>query len=584
MSVPFIPDNAPFSEEQRAWLNGFLAGMYSTAPGEQPAAQDDTSPLYILFGSQTGNAENLSKQTAKLAEKKGLPAQVKDLETVSVTELAAMERVLLITSTYGEGDPPDNAVAFHEALMSEDAPKMEKVSFSVLALGDRNYEDFCETGKQFDARMEALGGKRVFARQDCDVDFDEPFEKWLSGALDAMLKVEGSGSTVAPTVSPAPATSAENEEVAYSKKNPYPATLLNNYVLNAEGSQKEVRHIEIELADSGVTYEAGDALGVYPVNCADMVEEMVKLLAFDGEEAVKINDQEYSLRKAMLEELDIRNLTKTFAKAYAGVAGSADLDALLGEKEKLDEYLWGREIIDLLQDYPHKFATAQEFVSLLKNIQPRLYSISSSPKAHPGEVHLTVGAVRYESHGRARKGLCSTYLADRVEGDARVRVYSAPNKVFKLPEDLSLPVIMVGPGTGIAPFRAFLEERQATKASGKNWLFFGDQHAATDFLYEEQLTALQEAGYLHRLDLAFSRDQKEKIYVQDRMREAGEELWKWLEAGAYFYVCGDASRMAKDVDQALHDVIAAAGKKSPDDAAAYVKQLKKDKRYVRDVY
>lgn len=585
MSVPFIPDNAPFSEDQRAWLNGFLAGMFSSAPGGDAASEEEQAPaLYILFGSQTGNAENLSKQTAKLASKKGFLPEVKDLETVTPAELAAMERVLLITSTYGEGDPPDNAVNFHEGLMGDGAPKMDKVSFSVLALGDRNYEDFCETGKEFDARLETLGGKRVYERVDCDVDFDEPFEKWVNAALDAMLSVEGSADAAAPELAASVPVAEVVQDLPYSKKNPYPAKLLNNYVLNKEGSQKEVRHVEISLEGSGVSYEAGDALGVYPVNCGELVQDICTQLGYDGEEAVEVKGEALTLRKAMLEELDIRNLSKSLMKSYNEFAKNDDLAALIKDKEKVDVYLWGREIIDLRIDYPHKFGSAQEFVSLLKNLQPRLYSISSSPKAHPGEVHLTVGAVRYESYGRQRKGLCSTYLADRVGESDRVRVYAAPNKVFKLPTDLSLPVIMVGPGTGIAPFRAFLEERQATQASGKNWLLFGDQHAATDFLYEEELENLQKAGYLHRLDVAFSRDQEKKIYVQDRMREADKDLWEWLEAGAYFYVCGDASRMAKDVDQALHDVVISAGGKTAEEATAYVKQLKKDKRYVRDVY
>lgn len=574
--IPFIPENAPFTAEQRQWLNGWLAGLLSSAgsaPALPAASAAPKKPLLVLYGSQTGTAEGLAKKTAKTAEANGFAPKLVCMEKFESVELANEENVLVITSTYGDGEPPDNAQGFWSWLSSDAAPKLEHTRFAVLALGDTNYAQFCEFGKKCDARLEALGARRLHPRTDCDVDYDAPASEWTSGVFAALGTASPNGH--------ASAIEAPAATEGYSKKNPFPARLLVNRKLTGEGSGKEVRHFEI--GDSGLAYEVGDALGVMPTNDPQLVSDLLTTLGFDGDEAVQTEAGECALRLALAQTFDITKPGSDLLKTIGERNPSGELAPLLdpARREELKKFLWGREVIDLVAGA--RFTPA-EFVALLKKLQPRLYSISSSLKAHPGEVHLTVGAVRFESHGRARGGVCSTFLADRVGADTAVPVFVQPSHGFKLPTNLATPIVMVGPGTGIAPFRAFIEERIATGASGKNWLFFGDQRRATDFLYQETLEGWLAAGQLTRLELAFSRDQAEKIYVQHRMLEAAAELWSWLEAGAHFYVCGDASRMAKDVDAALHKVCETAGGLSADAAAEYVTKLKSEKRYQRDVY
>ena len=580
-NIPFIPENSPFSPEQRAWLNGFFAGVYSRpAPAGIPAAEArPLNPLTILFGSQTGTAESLAKKVASEAGKRGFAPSVVDMAEYSCSQLKNEKALLIVTSTHGDGDPPDNAKGFWEYLGNGHAPRLDHVQYSVLALGDTNYAKFCECGKNFDRRLEELGAKRIFSRVDCDVDYDESFHQWMSGVLPALSLPNGSGGSAAPAAVEAPP--------AWSKKNPFPARLLANRKLNAPGSEKDTRHFEISLGDSGLTYETGDALGVVATNCPSLVEDLLKALGYDGEEAVA--DPEggtTALRKALLSRCEITKIPQALLQKIVEKSGDAALKKLLEPESKaeLRSHLWGREIIDMLLAYPQARFEPAEFIGLLKKLPPRLYSISSSPRAHPGEVHLTVAAVRYASHGRDRKGVCSTFLADRAGPETPVPVFVHTNKNFRLPPSGDTSVIMVGPGTGIAPFRAFLEERRAAGAKGKNWLFFGDQHEATDFLYREELTAMLKNGVLSRLDTAFSRDQAQKVYVQHRMLENAGEIFAWLEQGAVVYVCGDASRMARDVDSALHQVVERGGGQTAEAAAAYVKKLQSEKRYQRDVY
>ncbi|WP_309399213.1 sulfite reductase subunit alpha [Cerasicoccus maritimus] len=582
--VPFIPDNAPFSPEQRAYLNGLLAGIFSgaTISGSAVAESTPVRPLTILFGSQTGNSETLAKQVAKKANAGGFKAEVFDMEAYPKERLASEQNLLIITSTYGEGDPPDNAQDLFDFIHADDAPKLEGVRFTVLGLGDSNYPDFNECAKQFDARLAELGAERMNDSVYCDVEFDDDFAAWLDSSLAAAGEGDATAANSATQSLPAP---VDGKPEGYSRKNPFPGKLLNNYVLNKEGSGKEIRHVEICLDGSGLEYEAGDALGVSPINCKDLVEEILAASGFSGSEpAPNPLGGEVTLREALAELYDITNLSKLFLANLAPYAQSEKLNELLaGGSGEIDTYIAGRQIIDALLDFPGKWDTALDFVEMFKKQAARLYSISSSPKAHPGQVHLTVGAVRYETHGRKRKGVASTFLADMDMG-GEVRVFVQPNKHFKPPSNPETPMIMVGPGTGIAPFRAFLEERMSTKAPGKNWLFFGDQKSEFDFIYEPQLKLMQATKCLTRLDLAFSRDTSEKVYVQHRMLEQAEELFTWLEEGAHFYVCGDASRMAKDVDSALHEAIAKASGKSYEEAAEYVDKMRKEKRYVRDVY
>ena len=559
-TFPVIPENAPFSSEQRAWLNGFLAGLFSRTPGSATAAAAPAvqlTPLTILFGTQTGTAETLSKQAAKEAGKRGFAATVLDMAAVTTAQLAQEKNLLVITSTYGDGEPPDNAKALHAALAAPDAAPLSGLKFSVCALGDTNYTLFCQCGKDFDTRLEKLGAQRITPRADCELDYEASFTTWLDTTLSAL----GTAAALQTTTS-APKTETPADE-GYSKKNPFPAPVVTVRNLNAPGSAKEVNHVEFSLEGSGLVYEAGDALGVIPQNCPELVSAIITALGCDGEEAVPTPAGELPLRTALLQHYDLGKPPRAL------LAFSNDPDA--------------HHVIDVLLNTDVKFPPAT-FVAALKKLQPRLYSISSSPKAHPGQVHLTVGAVRYDIQGRSRKGVCSTYLAERALAHGTAGVFVHSNKAFRPPASGDTPMIMVGPGTGIAPFRAFLEDRAASGAKGKNWLFFGDQKASTDFLYREELEALQSSGILTHLDLAFSRDQKEKIYVQNRMLESAGELYAWLEAGGCFYVCGDASRMAKDVDAALHKVVETAGKKSPDEAIAYVQALKTAKRYQRDVY
>lgn len=583
--TPLIPDTAPFTPEQRAWLNGFLAGVFSRtagAPVAAPAAQA-LAPLTILFGSQTGTAEGLAKKVAKEAGKRGFAATVLDMAQTDVTKLANEKNLLVITSTYGDGEPPDNAKALHTALKSAGDRPLTALRFSICALGDTNYAQFCQCGKDLDAWFERLGATRVSPRVDCDLDYEEPFTRWLDAAL-AALAPSGKGqvaSDKSSDSSPVTDHASPVTESGYSKKNPFPSSVLTVRNLNGAGSAKEVNHVEFSLEGSGLTYEAGDALGVMPQNCPTLVAEVLAALGCDGEEAVATSFGEMPLRRALTECYD---LGKPSADLLALVGGALRPDSASESGHKAPPTLTAyHHVIDVLLAAPAK-PTPADFIAKLKKIQPRLYSISSSPKAHPGQVHLTVGAVRYDKDGRPRKGACSTFLAERALGAGKVGVFIHSNPAFRPPADGSKSVIMVGPGTGIAPFRAFLEERRATAATGKNWLFFGDQKAASDFLYREELLGMEEAGLLARLDLAFSRDQAEKIYVQQRMLENAAELYAWLEAGAHFYVCGDASRMAKDVDAALHQAVEKAGGKSAAEAAAYIQALKTAKRYQRDVY
>jgi sulfite reductase (NADPH) flavoprotein alpha-component len=586
-TLPFIPDTAPFTPSQRAWLNGFLAGLYSgTSAQAAPAVARKTVNIY--FGSESGNAEALSKLIAKAAVKRGFESKAIGLDKVKPADLAKEQFALVVTSTFGDGEPPSNAIDFHEALLAAGDGALANLQYSVLALGDTNYEQFCKFGADLDARLEALGAKRLYPRVDCDVAYEEAAAGWQDGVFAVLEAVESSSTTPSPApdkMASGAAAPAAPQGSAYSKKNPFPASLVENRKLTAEGSAKETRHYAISLEGSGLAYEPGDALGVVPTNCPSLVEDLLRALNRDGEEAVPTPDGgEAPLRAALLRHYEITKVPAPLLRAIAERSADKTLADLMAPeaKEALAHYLWGREIIDLLVDFPSVTFEPAEFVSHLRKLQPRLYSISSSLDAFPGQVHLTVAAVRYESFGRARKGVCSTFLADRANGSVSVFVHVS--KGFRLPASGDTPIIMVGPGTGIAPFRGFLHHRRATGAKGRNWLFFGDQKASTDFLYRDELEAMAASGHLTKLSTAFSRDQAEKIYVQHRMQEHASELWQWLEDGAHFYVCGDASRMAKDVDAALHKVIETAGGKSPEEAADYVATLKSTKRYQRDVY
>jgi sulfite reductase (NADPH) flavoprotein alpha-component len=510
-----------------------FSGRSQSATAETP--RPSLGPIFFLWGTQTGGAEGLAKKFAKDAKIRGFEATALGLDASSPADLASQSRTCIITSTYGDGDMPDNAQSYWDALNSDAAPNLENFSFSVLSLGDRNYTQFCKAGILFDERLAALGAKRIQPRVDCDVDEEALGHQWFADLM----------KTLAPDSTAASAADAEETEVVtYSKNNPFQAVLKSNLRLTGDDSAKETRHFEIVLEGSGLDYEVGDALGVVPSNCPDIVAEILTATGLAGDEPVQLKDgSTTALRQALVNRLDLSSFNSAL---------------------------------------PASGISAQDLVSPLRSLQHRLYSISSSPKAHPGEVHLTVGIVRYELDGRTCKGVCSTFLAERADGGVPVFIHKSPG--FRLPADTTRPVIMVGPGTGIAPFRAFLEERRATAPDSKNWLFFGDQHVATDFLYRDELETLFNEGVLTHLDTAFSRDQSEKIYVQNRMLENAARLWEWLGNGAHIYVCGDAKRMAKDVDAALLQIVREQGGLATEAAQAFINQLKSEKRYQRDVY
>jgi len=577
--IAYIPQDAPFNEDQRAWISGFLAGLHSrlamsvNAPPPAVAEQVEPGPsLRILYGTQTGNAEGVANDAAAAAKSQGFDVTVSGLDEIELEEFAGLKYVLIVTSTYGEGEMPDNAELFWEALAADVAPRLESVSFGVLALGDTGYDGFCQAGKLFDMRLEQLGATRVLQRVDCDVDYETDAAAWIQHALTALVPT--SGATGMPST-PAPSAVARS---GWTRKNPFTADVATNRLLSGPGSDKEIRHVEFALADSGIEYETGDALAVIPENDPELVDAIVEHFRMsvgtlvDGEPLGKLLGQKYEISapsKDLLGEVENRADNEELSHVLRG-----------GVKETLDRWLYGKDVLDILRIAGDDLSV-EEFLGLLKPLQHRAYSISSSALAHPDRIHLTVAAVRYQSNGRERGGVCSTFLADRA---AKAKIFLQPNKSFRVPADDDVPMVMVGPGTGVAPFRAFLQERALRGAKGRNWLFFGDQHRAHDFAYEDEITGWQESGLLNRLELAFSRDQAEKIYVQTRMLEHGRELFAWLEEGGHFYVCGDATRMAKDVDHALHAVVSAHGGMDDEAATDYVNSLKREKRYVRDVY
>ena len=587
MKIPYIPQDAPFNGDQRAWLSGFLAGLHSRAAIGMETSVAAAAPrvaasvLNILVGTQTGNAEALAMDIAAAARAQGMQPVVTALDDVSMDSLSGMKRVIVVTSTYGEGEMPDNAQLFWEALTAENAPRLDEVNFAVLALGDTGYDGFCQAGKLIDTRFEQLGGKRMKTRIDCDIDFEDAAAAWIGEALPLALAVDGGNpaSTILPVAEP-----TVRAKQVWNRKNPYSARVNVNRLLSGPSSSKEIRHYEFDLGESGLDYEAGDALGVVPLNDPKLVEALID--RFDVTADSEVAGLDRPIGDALLNMFEISTPSRELVAEIGKRAGHDELSHILanGDREQLAAFLWSKDILDLINLGGKPLFDVAEFVTFLKPLQHRAYSISSSPLVAENSVHLTIASVRYRAEGRERGGVCSTYLADRVEAGQNSGIFVSPNKGFRVPQDNDAPVIMVGPGTGIAPFRAFLQERQARGAKGKNWLFFGDQHRQSDFIYEDELGDMSRDGVLTRLDLAFSRDQAEKIYVQTRMQQNGKALYQWLEEGGYFYVCGDATRMAKDVDDALYRIIIDEAGISAEAASDYVNRLKREKRYLRDVY
>ena len=577
--MPYIPTDAPFSADQRNWLVGFIAGLNSQRlllPDQVAiGATSSRMPIHILFGTQTGNAEELANDAAVLARQRGYEPHLSELDAVEMDKFASMERTLIVVSTYGEGEMPDNAEIFWQSLSASTAPRLEQMSFAVLGLGDTSYDEFCQAGKLIDTRLEQLGATRLIQRIDCDVDYEEPATAWLDDALIEQADALGEISATADLAS-------KKTDAKWNKRNPYSASLLENKMLSKTGSAKEIRHIVFDLSDSELTYRPGDSLGVLPKNAPDLINSILSRLELSGDEIVEGYD--IPMFDLLSKHFEIMTPSKDLIRNNERLAKDENFSGAMKQKESLDKYLWGKDVLDLLNVNMRLKLNPKEFLGWLRPLQHRAYSISSCQQSVGEQVHLTVAAVRWNHDERIHKGVASTFLADQLAENDTAQVFISENKNFRIPDDNAAPMIMVGPGTGIAPFRAFLQERQITGATGMNWLFFGDQRRKFDFLYEKELSKMSADGLLTRLDLAFSRDQTEKVYVQSRMAENGKSLFEALESGGHFYVCGDASRMAKDVDDALHKLIAEHGSLSQDNAKAYVNDLKRQKRYLRDVY
>jgi sulfite reductase (NADPH) flavoprotein alpha-component len=577
------------TETQSLWLSGYLAAIQSSTLQAAPAVEERPAPaaapaipkeVTILFGSQTGNAQNLAKKAGKTLEERGFQVNVSAMSDFKPNNLKKVKNLLIVVSTHGEGDPPDNALTFHEFIHGKRAPKLEDFRYSVLALGDSSYEFFCQTGKDFDKRLEELGGTRITPRVDCDLDFEEPAAVWAEAVLAGLSDGESSS----PSPSAASVSASAPAESVYSRSNPFRAEVLENINLNGRGSNKETRHLEISLEGSGLTYEPGDSLGVYPENDPELVDLLLTEMNWDPEEAVRVKEETVTLKEALSSHFEITVLTKPLVEKAAKLSGNEELHQLALDSSRLKSYIDGRDLIDLVRDFKPWSSSAQEFVSIVRKMPARLYSISSSFEANPDEVHLTIGAVRYDAHGRERKGVCSILCAERLQPGDTLPVFIQHNENFKLPENPETPIIMVGPGTGIAPFRSFMQEREENGAEGKSWLFFGDQHFVTDFLYQTEWQKWLKDGVLSKLDVAFSRDDDEKVYVQHRMQENSRELFQWLEQGAAVYICGDEKNMAHDVHNTLIDIIEKEGGMSREQAAEYLADMQKNKRYQRDVY
>ncbi|MFM5614391.1 assimilatory sulfite reductase (NADPH) flavoprotein subunit [Aeromonas veronii] len=566
--------------QQLAWVSGYLYGLSQTGQQSVAASAAVAAPsgsLTILYGSQTGNAKGVAIAIKAQAEARGLPVTLASMADYKPKQLKKESHLLVVVSTYGEGEPPESAVDLFEQLKKGKIGKLDGLKFAVLGLGDSSYEFFCQTGKDFDDFLAKAGAERVYELASLDVDYQDAAKAWGEQALNAITATLSTG---AASSSVASAVQQAVGHCQYSKENPFPARLSVNQKITGRDSTKDIRHIEINLADSGLTYQPGDALGVWFDNDAELVGEVLALTGLSGDEATAHG----TLRTALTGHFELTRLHGGFITGLADISDNAALKDLAGDKAQVNALVASAQVVDVLKRFPTAL-TAEQLVGLLRPLTPRLYSIASAQSEVEEEVHLTVGVVRYpQEDGTVRSGAASSYLADRLIEDGEVRVFIEHNDNFRLPQNPDTPVIMVGPGTGIAPFRAFMQEREAQGAEGKNWLFFGNPHFTQDFLYQVEWQRYVKSGLLSKISLAFSRDQANKIYVQDRLREAGQELYQWLEAGAHFYVCGDANKMAKDVQEALLDVIAEHGHKSREEAEEYLSELRRAKRYQRDVY
>ncbi|MCW0483579.1 assimilatory sulfite reductase (NADPH) flavoprotein subunit [Gaoshiqia sediminis] len=574
--------------QQLIWLSGYFQGL--SAGAYQPeteataharsvvqAVQAAALKLTILYGSHTGRSEGLAKKLRSLLAEKTIAADVFSMDDYNTKQLEQEQNLLVIVSTHGEGEPPQMAEDFHRFITGKRAPKLPNLNFSVLALGDKSYKLFCQTGIEIDHALKKAGAHELFPIVTCDVDYEEDATIWMDAILEKLAE------HLPAAVQPVPAVIKAEEAVVYNQKNPFRATVLEKVKITGRDSDKEVNHVELSLDGSGISYQPGDSLGILADNPPVLVAQIIQTLKLDGQASVVLKKKEFTLENALRHQLEITVLNRGVVQHYAEKTALPGVQQLLDDEKLLDEYLWGHDVLDLLQDFPHELSE-QELADLLRPLPPRLYSISSSQELVGDEVHITVSTVRYSNKGRERHGAASTYLADRIEVDQEIPVYIERNPGFRLPENEETPIIMVGAGTGIAPYRAFLQHREANNLKGKSWLFFGERHFQSDFLYQLEWQKYLKKGLLEKIDLAFSRDQDQKIYVQHRLAERQAEIFEWLENGASFYLCGDMKYMAKDVQKTLLDIIQNQGGMTEDQARDYFKKLKKEKRFQADVY
>ncbi|GAA3550975.1 assimilatory sulfite reductase (NADPH) flavoprotein subunit [Zobellella aerophila] len=573
---------AELSATQLAWVSGYFYGISQQSQGvavAPAAAVQPAATLTILYASQTGNAKGVAEALKAQADAAGIQAGLFNVADFKVKQLKKETHLLIVTSTNGEGEPPDDAIEFHKQLKAGKVGKLDGLHYAVLGLGDSSYEFFCQTAKDFDEYLANAGGKRLLDRIDCDVDYDAAAESWSKSAISLLedaLKVEQAAANGA--VVSLPQTAG-----VYSKKKPYQAELITNQKITGRDSDKDIRHIEISLEGSGLSYQPGDALGVWFDNDPALVDALLAQVGVAADAKVKVDDEVLSIREALIRHYELTQGYASFVQAYAELSGAKKLLKLVEDKAALREYCAEHQILDIAREKKTKL-TVEQLQAALRRLTPRLYSIASSQAEVEEEVHLTLGVVRFEQKGEERSGGASSFLADRVAEGGQVRVFVEHNDNFRLPANGDTPVIMVGPGTGIAPFRAFMQEREAQDAAGQNWLFFGNPHFTQDFLYQIEWQRYVKSGLLNKVSLAFSRDQAEKVYVQHKLREQGAEVYAWLEQGAHFYVCGDANQMAKDVHEALIELVAEHGGQSREQAEEYVDALRSAKRYQRDVY
>lgn len=574
-----------FSPTQMAWLSGYFWGMVNQQPGAVVApavAAPAALTITLVSASQTGNARRLAEQLRDDLLAAKLNVNLVNAGDYKFKQIAQERLLIIVASTQGEGEPAEEAVALHKFLLSKKAPKLPETAFAVFGLGDTSYEHFCQAGKDFDNKLAELGAERLLDRVDADVEYQESAQQWRQRVVAALQARAPVQSTAAAAITQSGVVD-EITSSPYSKTAPLTALLSVQQKITGRNSEKDVRHIEIDLGESGLRYQPGDALGVWFDNSPALVDELLALLWLKGDELVSINGQNMPLSQALHRHLELTQNTTVIVDKYAALSRDEKLIALLADRAALQHYAKNTPIVDMVRQAPSDL-NADQLVALLRPLTPRFYSIASSQAETENEVHITVGVVRYDIEGRPRTGGASGYLADRLEVDGDIRIFIEHNDNFRLPANPETPVIMIGPGTGIAPFRAFMQQREAEGATGKNWLLFGNPHFTEDFLYQVEWQRYVKDGLLTRIDLAWSRDQADKIYVQDKLREQGAELWSWIQQGAHIYVCGDANRMAKDVEQVLLDVVALHGAMDTEQADEYLSELRLARRYQRDVY